>query len=73
MGKHRLSRPGLPRDRVQARAEPQFGPLDQQQVLDPQLAQHENRFSSASGGSCAHTFAICGVRARRRGSAAQRS
>ncbi len=32
---HRLPRPGLPGDRVQARAQPQFGPVDQQKVLDP--------------------------------------
>ena len=37
---HRLAGPGLAGDRVQPLPQPQFGPLDQQQVLDSQLAQH---------------------------------
>ena len=37
---HRLAGPGLAGDRVKPLPQPQFGPLDQQQVLDPQLAQH---------------------------------
>ena len=40
VGKNRLPGPGLPGDRVQPLAEAQFGPLDQQQVLYPQLTQH---------------------------------
>ena len=40
VGQDGLPRPRLPRDRVQPLAEPQFRPLDQQQVLDPELAQH---------------------------------
>ena len=40
VGEHRLAGPGLAGDRVQALAEAQLGPLDQQQVLDSQLAQH---------------------------------
>ena len=37
---HGLAGPGLTGDRVQARLEAQLGALDQEQVLDPQLAQH---------------------------------
>ena len=40
MGEHGLAGAGLPRDRVEALAEAQLGALDQQQVLDPELAQH---------------------------------
>ena len=49
MGEHGLAGPGLPGDRVQPLAEPQFGPLDQQQVLDPQLAQHAALCSNGRG------------------------
>jgi hypothetical protein len=38
--KHRLSRSGFARDRIEARAEAKLGPFDQQQVLDPKLEQH---------------------------------
>ena len=62
---HRLPRPGLTGDRVQPLAEPQFGPFDQQQVLDPQLAQHSIRFSTARGGSSGVRRAICGTPASR--------
>ena len=37
---HRLAGAGLAGDRVQARAEPELGALDQQQVLDPELVEH---------------------------------
>ena len=37
---HRLAGAGLAGDRVQPLPQPQLGPLDQQQVLDPQLTQH---------------------------------
>ena len=40
MRQHRLSRPGLARDRIQPLAKAQFRLLDQQQILDPKLAQH---------------------------------
>ena len=40
MGEHGLAGAGLAGDRVQPLAQPQLGPLDQQQVLDPQLTQH---------------------------------
>ncbi len=37
---HRLAGSGLAGDRVEPSPEAQFGPLDQQQVLDSKLAQH---------------------------------
>ena len=40
VGEDGLAGAGLAGDRVQPLAQPQLGPLDQQQVLDPQLAQH---------------------------------
>ena len=40
VGEHGLAGAGLAGDRVQPLPEPQLGPLDQQQVLDPQLTQH---------------------------------
>ncbi len=40
VGQDRLAGAGLPRDRVQARPEAELGPLDQEQVLDPQLEEH---------------------------------
>ena len=40
MGEDRLAGAGLAGDRVEALAEAQLGALDQQQVLDSQLAQH---------------------------------
>ena len=45
VGEHRLARAGLAGDRVQALAEAQLGPLDQQQVLDPQLVAARTRSS----------------------------
>ena len=44
MGEDRLAGSGLPGDRVQSRVEAQLRPLDQEQVLDPQLEQHRRRF-----------------------------
>ena len=38
---NRLARPGLARDRRQPRTGPQLGPLDQEQVLDAQLEEHQ--------------------------------
>ena len=40
VGQHRLAGAGLAGDRVEALVEAQLGALDQQQVLDPKLAQH---------------------------------
>ena len=40
VGEHGLARSRLAGDRVEARAESQLGPLDQQQILDSQLAEH---------------------------------
>ena len=40
MGQDRLAGAGLARDRVEPAAEPQLGALDQEQVLDAQLAKH---------------------------------
>src|SRR3954451_20824672 len=37
---HRLARSGLTREHREAGAEPQLGPLDEQEVLDTQLDQH---------------------------------
>jgi hypothetical protein len=45
VGEHGLARPGLPREHVQARHEPQLGPLDQQEVLDTQLKEHAPRMT----------------------------
>ena len=50
---HGLPRAGLPGDRVQPLAEPQFGPLDQQQVLDPQLTQHAPCLATDAAGPLA--------------------
>ena len=65
VGEDGLPGPGLAGDRVQALAEAQLGPLDQQQVLDPQLAQHALCLAAAADG-----FAQAAGAARRRGSAA---
>lgn len=49
-GEHRFARAGLPGHDVQSGDEVQFGPLDQEQVLDAQLEQHEHRFASREDG-----------------------
>ena len=41
MGEHRLAGAGLARDHVQGAVEHQLGRLDQEQVLDAQLQEHE--------------------------------
>ena len=51
VGEHRLSGARLPRDRVEARAGPQFGPSDQQQVLDAQLQEHASGLPTRSDGA----------------------
>ena len=48
---HGLARAGLPRQHVQAAGEPQFGPLDEQEVLDAQLAEHRHGLAAAPDGS----------------------
>ena len=52
---------GLAGDRVQALAEAKLGPLDQQQVLDPQLVQHAPVLATGADGFAAF------ARRRRRG------
>ena len=47
VGEHGLAGARLPREHVQPGAEPQLGPLDQQQVLDTQFAEHVPRCTSA--------------------------
>ena len=47
VGEHGLAGARLARERVQPRAGPQLGPIDQQQVLDPQLDKHAVRSTSA--------------------------
>ena len=51
MREHGLARAGLARDGVQAGREPQFGPLDQQKVLDSQLEEHATRNNKGPGRS----------------------
>jgi hypothetical protein len=51
VGEHGLARPGLPRQHVQPAREPQFGPLDEQEVLDAQLAEHCHGVAAAPDGS----------------------
>ena len=46
VGEHGLARARLPREDVQAWAEAQLGPLDQQEVLDAQLVEHGRRSTS---------------------------
>ena len=48
MGQHGLARAGLPRQDVEARRQAQLGPLDEQEVLDAQLAQHAPGCTSAA-------------------------
>ncbi len=48
---HRLTGPGLPGDRIEALAEAELGPLDQKQVLDPQLAEHARCLAPGGDGS----------------------
>jgi hypothetical protein len=47
MCEHRLAGPGLAGEHVQAGPQTQLGALDQQQILDSQLQQHDRRSSSA--------------------------
>ena len=49
VGEHGLAGAGLPGDRVEPLAQAQLGPLDQQQVLDSQLAQHRPLCSNGGG------------------------
>ena len=51
VGEHRLARPGLAGDRVQAGVEPELGPLDQEQVLDSKLEQHAPVLAPGADGS----------------------
>ena len=48
MGEHGLAGARLAGDRVEPLAEPQLGALDQQEVLDPQLAQHASCLATAA-------------------------
>src|SRR6188472_2850074 len=49
MRQHGLARAGLAGNRVKPLAEAQFRPLNQEQILDSQLAQHPSVSSTASG------------------------
>ena len=51
VGEHGLARAGLPRQHVEAAREPQFGALDEQEVLDAQLAEHCHGVAAAPDGS----------------------
>ena len=51
VGEDGLSGPRLTGDRVEAGAEPELGPLDQQQVLDSQLSEHALCVAPAAAGS----------------------
>ena len=52
VGEHGLAGAGLAGDHVQTGAEAQLGPLDQQQVLDSQLAEHPRWDSTRSRRIC---------------------
>ena len=55
MGEHRLAGAGLPRQHVQPGRQPQLGPLDEQEVLDAQFAEHPDGVSARPDGT-----AVCG-------------
>ena len=73
MGEHGLPGPGLTRDRVQALAEAQLGPLDQQQIFDSQLAQHRPPCLATGGDGIALASAQCASTLRTQDPARQRS
>jgi hypothetical protein len=51
MGEHGLPRACLAREDVQPLGEPELGPLDEQEVLDAQLFQHEMWCTTGRGRS----------------------
>ena len=64
MGEHGLARARLPREDVQARAEAQLGPLDQQEVLDAQLVEHASDGLPAARDGSAGPTQCCDASAR---------
>ena len=61
---HRLARARLAGQRVQPRAEPQLGPLDQQEVLDAELVEHGRDGLPAARDGPARIAGICDEAAR---------